>query len=185
MFEMLGLGTSRTGGTKVKNKTNKTHKTHKPHKIRKSEDRHVKSQHKTDHKTHSKSNTHSPTIDTSKPVIGKVYANWCGHCKTLMPIWAEMKDDINNNFPDKYTFSEIESEQQIPKFEKIKEDYNIDLNANGYPTLFKIQNGNVEYYNGAREKEAMKSWFIIVNGGSKQGGKNKKKKSRHNKTVKR
>ena len=95
-----------------------------------------------------------------------------------------MKDDINNNFPDKYTFSEIESKQQIPKFEKIKEDYNIDLNANGYPTLFKIQNGKVEYYNGAREKEAMKSWFIIVNGGSKQGGKNKKKKSRHNKTVK-
>lgn len=176
MFEMLGLGTSRTGGTKVNSKTKKTHK------VSKSETRHVK----THSKTHSKSNTSNSSIDISKPVIGKVYANWCGHCKTLMPIWSEMKDDINNNFPDKYTFSEIESEQQIPKFKKIKEDYNIDLNANSYPTLFKIQNGKVEYYNGAREKEAMKSWFIIVNGGSKQGGKNnKKKKSRHNKTIKR
>ena len=125
------------------------------------------------HKTYNKMKTSNTPIDTSKPVIGKVFAKWCGHCKTLMPIWDEMKNEIMNKFPNKYTFSEIEDTQKDVKFAAIKKNYNVDLKADGFPTLFKIQNGKVEYYNKAREKEAMQKWFL--SGHNIRGGKQSKK----------
>ena len=109
-----------------------------------------------------------------KPVIGKIYAEWCGHCKNLLPIWTEMKREIQTNFPDKYDFSEIEEQQQIDGFNKIKMDYDIDLKSEGYPTIFKIVNGNIEYYKGARDKELLVKWFV----GGNKGGKRKTMKKR-------
>ena len=151
MFQMFGLGTRGTIGTKETGGTKRA--------------KHYKSNRK--------------PVDTFKPVIGKVYADWCGHCQTLKPIWAEMKTEIHANFPDKYTFSEIEEKQKDAGFAKIKKDYKVGLKADGYPTLFKImKGGKVEYYEGARDKDSMKNWFI---GGNSVGG----KRSKRNKTSKR
>jgi hypothetical protein len=98
------------------------------------------------------------TIHT--PVIGKIYATWCGYCKQLAPIWEEMEAlIIKENGPDAYKLIEIESTDQDTKFEKIKNEYAITLKSEGYPTLFKIQNKKVEYYTGKRELNDMKNWF--------------------------
>ena len=104
----------------------------------------------------------------SKSVIGKVYANWCGHCKTLIPEWTTMKNNIKNKFPDKYIFSEIEEKNSENGVENINKLYvlgsNPKLTVNGFPTVYKILNGKVEYYSGARKAPEMEKWFL--NGGA-------------------
>lgn len=104
----------------------------------------------------------------SKQVIGKVYADWCGHCKTLIPEWKIMKANIQNKFPDKYIFSEIEDKHSANGVEKINKMFvigtNPKLTVNGFPTVYKILNGRVEYYSGARQAPDMEKWFL--NGGT-------------------
>jgi len=41
------------------------------------------------------------------------------------------------------------------------------LVANGYPTIFKIQGGNLEYYQGERNAQELQQWF---KGGDAQQG---------------
>ena len=36
-------------------------------------------------------------IPAKKIIIGKIYADWCGHCKTLKPELIQMKDMIKTN----------------------------------------------------------------------------------------
>ena len=44
----------------------------------------------------------------------------------------------------------------------------------GYPTLFKIKDGELEYYNGSRETDPMTDWAL---GNSQKGGKSRLKRS--------
>jgi thiol-disulfide isomerase/thioredoxin len=91
----------------------------------------------------------------TKILIGKVYANWCGHCISLKPEWQRMKRYIKKYFRH-IQFIEAES-SQINKIENLKNNHNIV--ANGYPTLFKIQkNGEVEYYKGPRRSSDLIKW---------------------------
>ena len=32
-----------------------------------------------------------------KIIIGKIYADWCGHCNMLKPEWEKMKNMIKHN----------------------------------------------------------------------------------------
>ena len=64
------------------------------------------------------------------------YADWCGHCKTFMPIWKELKTKINT---EEYNIIEIESENLF--IQKIKI-------FRGYPSIFYINNNKditIEY----------------------------------------
>ena len=120
-------------------------------------------------------------------VIGKIYADWCGHCTALIPEWKIMKDNIQNNFPDKYIFSEIEETNKDTEVAKINKMFvyksnKVDVQG-GYPTIYKIQNGKVEYYTGARQAPDMESWFIMDNNKSNKenfinGGRNRQRNTR-------
>ena len=64
------------------------------------------------------------------------YADWCGHCKTFMPIWKELKTKINTK---EYNIIEIESQNPFTK--KIQM-------LRGYPSIFYINNNKditIEY----------------------------------------
>ena len=128
-------------------------------------------------------------------VIGKITADWCGHCQQLNPKWEIMEKEIKNNcslIPDsnneiyldnhnnKIQFYKINSENQEEPIHKINNTYLLNLNekleANGYPTIFKINGNQLQYYQGEREPQPMKQWFFS----NHIGGKKRKTKKNRN-----
>ena len=108
-------------------------------------------------------------------IVGKVYANWCGHCQSLKPEWKKMKQSIPKGSVRLIEIEESETGKRA-QFEKTN---NVTLDVNGFPTIFKIQPGKpVEYYSGERTAEIMKQWIL------QQGGK-KNRKTRVRKSNKR
>ena len=88
-----------------------------------------------------------------KTVIGKLYATWCGHCVELEPVWKKMKKLRG------VEFVEIEYENIQQGLEKLNARFKTDVKVNdGYPTIFKIEHGKVEYYNGARTLSELTRW---------------------------
>ena len=91
-------------------------------------------------------------------IVGKVYANWCGHCQNLKPEWKALKKSLSNS---RVQFIEIE-ESESAKRAHFEKKNKIQLNVNGYPTIFKIQYGKpVQYYIGERTSDAMLKWIGI------------------------
>lgn len=94
-------------------------------------------------------------------VVGKVYANWCGHCQALKPEWQKMKQHISKKKGKTHVvFVEIEESEINTKLNKLNQDHNVIVQANGYPTLFRIEGGKVEYYGGTRQSNQMSQWFL-------------------------
>lgn len=100
-------------------------------------------------------------------VVGKIYSNGCIHCQMLEPEWSKMKHDMmNDSFNNKrVVFVEIEQADQDKQIADTNSKYlsnSINKLAlqEGYPTIFKIDNGRVEYYNGQRDANTMERWFL-------------------------
>jgi thiol-disulfide isomerase/thioredoxin len=125
---------------------------------------------------------------SKKPIVGLVYASWCGHCQQLKPEWEKMKTLMKPI--SKQKIIEIE-ESGLETFKK--ENPSLSLEINGYPTIFKIHpSGNIEYFDGERNALQLKKWAIMTtpkhitfrkkNG----GGRNKRRGTRkYRKSVKR
>ena len=95
-----------------------------------------------------------------RTIVGKIYANWCGHCQSLKPEWDTMKSTIKNG--SNIQFIEIE-EGEVNKLERFKQQFP-NLEVNGYPTIFKIHpTRSIEYYNGARLSYDMEKWATSNN----------------------
>lgn len=126
---------------------------------------------------------------TGKRVIhvGKIFADWCGHCQTLKPEWEKMKKNIQLQLGRvlhnvHVRFVEIgDTEQNKSKgltVDGMTEQFNSEngctpvLKSDGYPTLFKVVDGKLEYYSGERNADAMYNWYM--QGAFKQGGSGKK-----------
>lgn len=106
-------------------------------------------------------------------IIGKIYANWCGHCNALKPHWEKMKSDLKNN---PIEIVEIE-DSEVARLTAFKKKHGIQIN--GYPTIFKIL-GKVEYYNGPRDAKSIKQWALL---NAIKGGKMRSKRRKF-KTIK-
>lgn len=120
-------------------------------------------------------------------MVGLIHAKWCGHCQALMPNWEIMKNELIND--KKFQIIEIEDgdlnkDTIINNLNENLKDKNILLKADGFPTIFKIDNGILEYYKGAdREPTSLKTWFSndtntknlqMINNGGKKKQKTKK-----------
>lgn len=89
-------------------------------------------------------------------IIGKVYADWCGHCQALKPKWEKLKQILPKGRVQTIEIEEAETDKRA-EFEK---KHKKTINVRGYPTIFKIVNGKIEYYSGLREPEDMKRWVL-------------------------
>ena len=113
---------------------------------------------------------------SSKPItLGLVYAKWCGHCQSLKPEWKKLKETLSKN--KKFNIFELE-DSDANKESKLKsvgkKTHGGSIQVNGFPTLFKILNGKVEYYNGERTLDALLKW---ANRTFSYGGKTRKNRS--------
>ena len=122
-------------------------------------------------------------------IIGLVYAKWCPHCTAMKPQWDIMKSKLRPNC----RVVEIEDSDydKQTKLDNLNNDIKSDekLQIHGYPTMFKINNGKVDYYNGSRDSTSMESFFNgpkqIKKSKTQKKNKTKKgKKSKKNKTKK-
>ena len=74
--------------------------------------------------------------NTPKIVMGKVYADWCGHCQALKPEWARMKKMVPMH---KVVCVEINDKHKEVGIANLNQKYGVQLPMpNGYPTIFKI-----------------------------------------------
>jgi thiol-disulfide isomerase/thioredoxin len=100
-------------------------------------------------------------MENETPIVGMMYAKWCPHCNVLEPNWKKMEEEVK----DKIEVRSFEESDDRDEFQQFEKKYPVKLQS-GYPTLFRIENGNIEYYSGDRDAESLIKWAL----GKKTGG---------------
>ena len=124
-------------------------------------------------------------------VIGKLYANWCGHCQSLAPEWDNLKLRLDKHIQAKQViFEDIEQAEENTKLLLLNKTYlngssNQVAVQSGYPTIFCIKGNNVEYYNGSRDVNNMYQWCITKMNTSLEDSKKNKRKAHKTRKHKR
>ena len=115
---------------------------------------------------------------------GLIYARWCGYCNAMKPSWDMMKERMQKHIKI------IEIEADDPRKDSIINSINNRIVGDerlviqGYPTVFKIVNNRLTYYNGDRTTEDMVAFFSEGINSSKGGKVSKKTKSKRTKRSK-
>ena len=119
-------------------------------------------------------------IKTVPVTIGKIWAKWCPHCIRLIPAWDKMKKLVDKNSKVKPEYMEVEESElyKIQQFNQTNPNGTFIDSARGYPTIYKIVGGKVEYYAGDRDPRAMAEWAL--NKKRIKGGGTRKLKSKKN-----
>jgi thiol-disulfide isomerase/thioredoxin len=128
-------------------------------------------------------------------VVCKIYAEWCGHCQDLAPIWEKVKRQMRNEARNgKVRFIEIEQNKgRIDKesngtktLDQEVDELNSELGtvgenmikAEGFPTIAKTCNGKTDRYEGERSVKAIVAWInkgTIINKKYNKKAKSKKR----------
>jgi len=80
------------------------------------------------------------------------YADWCGHCKKIKPVWDETATEVN---ADEVKMIKVNCGEGTEKDQEVMKKYNID----GYPTIIKFINGTPSLYRGDRDSDSLKEVF--------------------------
>lgn len=119
------------------------------------------------HNKHNITHKRKPQITV---VYGKLHSITCGHCITLEPIWKKVDDHFkhhNSKFPhSRVMYKEVAIENSHLGV-GITEANNTYLSNSptkiespmGFPTIFRIYDGKLEYFNGNREYNTLVRWF--------------------------
>ena len=117
----------------------------------------------------------------------KIHANWCPHCINMIPEWNKLKSSFKVQ-ANKTEVFDVE-EQQLHKLELLNKKYALQepVSYKGFPTIVKVHNGKVEYFEGSRDAKNILSWLYtnVKTMDKKTKRKSKKNKKRRNRTNKR
>lgn len=96
--------------------------------------------------------------------IGKIYSDGCGYCIALKPIWKKMKDLIGNQSNVEYIELEANSVDYDSRKAEIERKFGLKqpISVSGYPTIFRIKNGEVKYFD--KDRTAMKLKEFLLEG---------------------
>ena len=128
---------------------------------------------KTKHRKGSRMNrrkqSRNKRVVQSVVVVGRAYADWCGHCKAMAEDWEKLRahfESPSKKYPHsktKYEVISINSNELNDKKPQVEKMYLSNtggqIDVKGFPTIFKITDGKLEYYNGARTYSDMLRWF--------------------------
>ena len=76
------------------------------------------------------------------------YADWCGHCKKIKPVWDESAKKVNK---DEVKMIKVNCGEGTEKDQEIMKKYSID----GYPTIIKFVEGKPQLYQGERDAKSL------------------------------
>lgn len=96
-------------------------------------------------------------LDPKKNVFLEVYAPWCGHCKTLAPIWEEL-GELYADSEDMVIAKMDGTENDVPP--------EAGFQVTGFPTLkfFKADTNELIDFNGDRSLEGLQAFIAEVTG---------------------
>jgi thiol-disulfide isomerase/thioredoxin len=88
------------------------------------------------------------------------YTDWCPHCKTAKPDWAEVKAEYENKTINGYhiIFTEINCTTESDEVEKLMNKYKIE----GYPTIKLLKDGQIIEYDAKPSKDTIIQFLNTV-----------------------
>jgi len=97
----------------------------------------------------------APAPAGTKTVLGKIYAEGCGHCKNMAAAWDSMKDRLPQS---EYEVWEIEATDEAAEVDRFATQHGVRLTSSGYPTIFMLVDGKQVDYNGERDVDSLVAW---------------------------
>ena len=98
------------------------------------------------------------TLASEDKCLVLFHAEWCGHCKKLMPEWDEAASEINAMESGvKLRKVECGKPGENESHKMLMEKYSIQ----GYPTIKYFENGEAKEYTGERSKDGLKSFLGV------------------------
>ncbi|KAL7436950.1 hypothetical protein ACHAXH_003055 [Discostella pseudostelligera] len=92
--------------------------------------------------------TQASTGQTTGKWFVKFMAPWCGHCKTLAPIWEDLDERLQeNNSQDGILLAKVDATKEVEVAKRFK--------VQSYPTLKYFADRKMYNYRGARTIDAM------------------------------
>lgn len=97
---------------------------------------------------------------TSEAELMFFYTDWCPHCKTAKPDWAEVKAEYENKTINGYRiiFTEVNCTTESDEVEKLMNKYKIE----GYPTIKLLKDGQVIEYDAKPSKDTIIQFLNTV-----------------------